>query len=179
MLRSPTRLTPSRARYVSKKAPSGRATIDLHRTAARRSMISDYDVTRVSTLYASGKVKCGTTMTPVEITNAFNMMSAQLQQVQTALAAEPLTTADFRHSMYRGGDSGTTGATRRGQMKEVPLNVYTNKQVSGKLQVVGQRHGGFWNDRIISSSTSTAPRIRSCRTKRSRSAAPTRRRPGG
>ena len=44
-------------------------------------------------------------MTAEEITDAFNTMSVQLQQVQTALAAEQVTAADLRQSMNRGADS--------------------------------------------------------------------------
>ena len=79
-------------------------------------------------------------MTAEEITNAFNMMSGQLQQVQTALAAEQVTTAELRQSMNRGGDSGIIGAIRSGQMKQVsPKEVHQHASV-WLLQVVGLRH---------------------------------------
>ena len=48
-------------------------------------------------------------MTAAEITNAFNMMSLQLQQVQTELEAEQVTAADLRQSMNRGEDSASSG----------------------------------------------------------------------
>ena len=48
-------------------------------------------------------------MTAEEITDAFNTMSVQLQQVQTALAGEQVTAADLRQSMNRGGDSASSG----------------------------------------------------------------------
>ena len=72
-------------------------------------MIFDYNVIHGSTLYASGKLKGGAAMTANEIANAFDMMPAQLQQVQTAFAAEQVPTADFGQSMYRAGDSGIKG----------------------------------------------------------------------
>ena len=70
-------------------------------------------------------------MTAEEITDAFNTMSVQLQQVQMALAAEQVTAADLRQSMNRGGGLGIIGAIRRGQMKEVSPKKYTKMQVSG------------------------------------------------
>ena len=72
-------------------------------------MIFDYNVIHGSTLYASGKLKGGAAMTAEGDHELFDMMSAQLQQVQTAFAAEQVTTADFGQSMYRAGDSGIKG----------------------------------------------------------------------
>ena len=86
-------------------------------------MVSDF--THGSTLYATKKLKGGAAMTEEETANAFNMTSAQPQQVQTALAAEQVTTADFRQSMNRGGDPGIIEAARRGHMKDVSLKKYT------------------------------------------------------
>ena len=61
-------------------------------------------------------------MSAEEITNAFGVMSAQRQQVQTALAAKHTTTADLRQNMNSGGESGgIIGAVRRGQMKDISL----------------------------------------------------------
>ena len=81
-------------------------------------------------------------MTAEEITNVFNMMSAQLQQEQTALAAERVTTADLRQSMNRGGDSGMIGAIRRRpDERSLAEEVYLHASV-WQLQVVGQSYEG-------------------------------------
>ena len=80
-------------------------------------------------------------MSAEEITNACGVMSAQLQQVQTALAAGQTTNANLRPNTNRGGESGgIVGANRRGQMKEISTKKYTDMQVSGMLQVLGQGH---------------------------------------
>ena len=79
-------------------------------------------------------------MTAKEITNAVNVMSAQLQQVQTALAAEQVTTADLRQSMNRGGDPGIIGAIRRA--KEV-------RQHASKSRAQEMKDYLFWHDRLI------------------------------
>ena len=97
-------------------------------------MVSDCNVTHGSTLYASGKLNGAAAMTAEEITHAFNMMSAQLQQAQKALAAEQGTTGDFHQSTNRGGDSGIIGANRRGQMKEAWPKKSTYIQVSGNFK---------------------------------------------
>ena len=76
-------------------------------------LISDNNVTHGSTLYTSGKLKGEAAMSAEEKTNALNMMSAQLQQVPTAVATEQVTTDDFRQKMNRGRDSGIIGAIRR------------------------------------------------------------------
>ena len=74
-------------------------------------------------------------MTAKEVTNAFSMLSGQLQQVQAALAARKLTAADLGQSLIRGGDSGgIIGAIKRGQMKEIAPKKYTNMQVSGNFK---------------------------------------------
>ena len=65
-------------------------------------MISDCKVAHGCTLYAGGDFTGGAAITTKEITNAANMMSSQLQHLQTALAAEQVTTADLRRSMTRG-----------------------------------------------------------------------------
>ena len=69
-------------------------------------MISDYNIPHGSTSYGNGRLKGGTTKSAEVITNALNMTSAQLQQVQTALAAEQVITADVRQNMSSGGDPG-------------------------------------------------------------------------
>ena len=69
-------------------------------------MICGYNIIHESELYTTGRLKGGATMSAEEITNALGVTSAQLQQVQTALAAEQATTADLRQHMNRGGESG-------------------------------------------------------------------------
>ena len=52
-------------------------------------------------------------MTAEEMTNAFGMMSAQLQHMQTALAPEQVTTVDLRQSKNCGGHSGIIGLSEK------------------------------------------------------------------
>ena len=94
-------------------------------------MISDHNIIHGSTLFTRGRLRGGTALSAEEITNAFVRMYAHLQQVQTALAAEQATT-ELHQNINRGGESGgIIGAIKRGQMKEISTNKYTNMQVSG------------------------------------------------
>ena len=91
-------------------------------------------------------------MTAEEITNAFGIMSALLQQVQPALAAQQATTADLRQNMNRRRESGELiGAIRKGQMKEISPKKYTNMQVSGIFQswAKDMQDCLFWHDLSI------------------------------
>ena len=81
-------------------------------------------------------------MTAAEITNAFNMMSVQLQQVQTELEAEQVTAADLRQSMNRGEDSESSGHQERPDERSLADEVHQDASV-WQLQVVGQRHEGL------------------------------------
>ena len=115
-------------------------------------MNSDHNIIHGSTLCASGRLRGGATMSATEATNAFGVMSAQLQQLQTALAAEQATTADLRQNMNRGGESGGImgGIRRRPDERHLPEEVHHCAGV-WQLQVVGQRHerGPLWHDKSI------------------------------
>ena len=80
-------------------------------------------------------------MTAAEITDAFNTMSVQLQQVQTELEAEQVTAADLRQSMHRGGDSASSGYQERPDERSLAEDVHQDASV-WQLQVVGERHEG-------------------------------------
>ena len=56
-------------------------------------IISDYNIFHGSTLHTSGNLNGGAAMSAEVNTNALGVVNAQLQQVQTALAAEQETAA--------------------------------------------------------------------------------------
>ena len=67
-------------------------------------MIFDYNIIHGSMLHTSGRPKGSAAMSAEEITNTSRKMSAQLQQVQTLLAAEQSTVADLRQNANHGGE---------------------------------------------------------------------------
>ena len=88
---------------------------------------------------SSGRPKGGAAMTAQEITNAFKMMAAKLQQVQTALPAEQVTTADLpEHALWRSLGKHWGHQDRPGERRlaeDAP-----QRATVPQLQVVSQRH---------------------------------------
>ena len=102
--------------------------LDQQRLSSSGTQLEDenYNITHGSTLYESGRLKGGAAMT------IMNVMSAQLQQVETAFAPKQVITADLRQSMIRGGDSEIVEAIRRGKTKDVSPKKHTNMQTSSR-----------------------------------------------
>ena len=83
-------------------------------------------------------------------------MSAQLQQVQTARAAEQVTTVDLCQSVSRAGVSGIIGAIRRGEMKGVSPKMISIREsvrkqdVIPKLDALERRHQECYRQAVAS-----------------------------
>lgn len=84
--------------------------------------------------------------------STFNLMEAQMQQMQAALAQEQSENAELKDMLERkgaaNGDGGFINAIRRGQMKDIAPKKYASIQNSGNFQLWSRamRDYRYWHD---------------------------------